>query len=372
MSDVFGELRSLLASGQPCEDLFSQVCLVLGDEGAAPPALSYLQGHLERWPDDIRRRMPWRWRERLARGEPCAQAILCDTLTWARAPEEPAVEPKSLERLLARPEIGSLRFLDLGRARIGPRGSVALANSPHLEALEVLCLDSTSALARGLEALLTTTTLPNWRALYVSAEGSLQRTHERMQARPEIAVARYGPPAHALTWQIETLLRPHTPSLLDPTHIRTIARYGGALAARRPGWHACYFLARVAERLARLGERGVLATQDIVDLGGPSRWQVQDAETLLFRALELSDALPHACDIGWIFEGLPEQDETTTLVVERFIQMLAERPFEASRRRRFERLMPLLELENARRLFEAWGLEGEALQERLELHLSTD
>lgn len=372
MTNLFGELRSLLASAQPSADLFARTCNLLGSEPTPAPALEYVHHHLERWPQDIERRMPWTWRERLADGQTCPQAGLCDTLTWTRAPEEPAVEPTRLERLLAAPELHNLRRLDLGRARIGPRGSVSIAESQNLSTLEVMSLDSTSALARGIEALVASPNLPSWRTLYVSAEGSLVRTHERMQGRPSVHVERYGPSAASRTWQIETLLRPDAPQLLESLHVRALARYGGAMAAFEPGWHAAYFEPRIAERLGRLGERGALVKLDLEEMGAPERWRGYDAETLMFRVLELSESLPHASDLRWILEHAVTEDERETLVVTRFGAMIAERPLTAFQRRRLERLMPLLELERAKRLFEAWGLEGEALAQRLELHLSTD
>ncbi len=62
MTQEFGELRSLLAQ-PPSEQVFDQITDVLGVEERADddPVLSYLEGHLRRWPTDLIRRVPEDW-----------------------------------------------------------------------------------------------------------------------------------------------------------------------------------------------------------------------------------------------------------------------------------------------------------------------
>ncbi|MEC9397336.1 MAG: hypothetical protein VX475_06950, partial [Myxococcota bacterium] len=65
MADVFGEIRGLLARG-PSAQVFDEICLLLDrfGESGRQEEIDYLEAHLSRWPKEIKREAPKRWRWR--------------------------------------------------------------------------------------------------------------------------------------------------------------------------------------------------------------------------------------------------------------------------------------------------------------------
>lgn len=126
MADVFGEIRGLLARG-PSAQVFDEICLLLDrfGESGRQEEIDYLEAHLSRWPKEIKREAPKRWRWRVFMGEDVPELALANAFTIG----EPT-PPDAVERLLASPFARNLRALCMEWI-LSNEAIDALHRSPH-------------------------------------------------------------------------------------------------------------------------------------------------------------------------------------------------------------------------------------------------
>lgn len=157
-------LRQML-SQQPSEQAFRKILRCFRGDNHFPfeVGLSYVLDHLEDWRDDLR----------------CADINDC----WPGFPHTPPPQRLSLVRSLSLPDWGlcdqtmgvlvrglegtSLRCLCLFNNRIGDEGTKLLAQSPHLQRLEVLDLGWNQIREEGVRALSESRLLPSLHTLHL-------------------------------------------------------------------------------------------------------------------------------------------------------------------------------------------------------------
>lgn len=74
-----GELRAILARGASSET-FEELCACYPEGEMPDEVVTYLLGHLRRWPDEVRRRVPTGWMRQVEEGKACRAVRLCNAL----------------------------------------------------------------------------------------------------------------------------------------------------------------------------------------------------------------------------------------------------------------------------------------------------
>jgi hypothetical protein len=109
----FGDIRSILARA-PSEWNFAQLCWMLGgeDDLVEDHILVYVEEHLKRWPQDIRRHVPTEWLDLAAYTIWTHPGLaFCNAFKHEEHNHHDVTE---LKRVFEQPELANIKHLDLG------------------------------------------------------------------------------------------------------------------------------------------------------------------------------------------------------------------------------------------------------------------